>query len=123
MTSDFGSQNPYATPAFSGMPPGSRQALKGRVMPPAIALTIVGSIGLAISAFNVAYALTQRPQVDPNLPEFFKDLQQGTIGAAAAGAQGTFSVLNLLILLGGIQMLRFRTWGFALAASIMAMLD
>jgi hypothetical protein len=41
----------------------------------------------------------------------------------AAIVQAGFLVLNLVILFGGIQMLRLKTWGMALAASILSIVD
>jgi hypothetical protein len=123
MSSYFGDPNPYATPGLAAPGPDVRQRVKGKVMAPAIALLVVGLLGLAFSLFNVGFALTQQPNNDPNVPELIRSLQEGAIGPLAAGIQGAFVLLNLLIVLGGIQMLRMRTWGFALAAAIMAMFD
>jgi hypothetical protein len=92
-------------------------------MAPAIALLVVGSLGLAFSLFNVGFALTQQPINDPNVPELVRSFQEGAIGTLAASIQGVFVLLNVLIVVGAIQMLRMRTWGFALAAAIMAMFD
>lgn len=126
MSNDFRDlNNPYATPAYSAAPnlnPDLRQRVQGRVMAPAIALCVLASLGLALSIFNVGYALTEHP-VDPNVPEFMQAMQKGSQGTTAAIIQGCFVVVNSLILAGAVQMLRFRTWGLALTAAILAMIN
>ncbi len=92
------------------------------VMAPAIALCVIASLGLLLSLFNVAYAFMEHP-IDPNAPEFVQAMQKGSQGTTAAIIQSCFVVVNLLILSGAIQMMRFRTWGLALTASILAMVN
>jgi hypothetical protein len=123
MSSDFGSSNPYASPALEDLTPDLRQRAKGKVAIPAIVLMIVGTLGLVVSLFNAGFALTQEVQIDPNAPPLIQGVQQGFVGPFTAAVQSGFALLNLLIIIGAMQMLRMRFWGFAVAASIMAMLD
>jgi len=126
MSNDFRDHNnPYATPVYATAPnlnPELRQRVQGRVMAPAIVLCILASLGLVLAILNVAYALTEHP-VDPNAAEFMQAMQKGSQGPRAAVIQGCFILLNSLILTGAAQMLRFRTWGLALTASIFAMIN
>jgi predicted Zn finger-like uncharacterized protein len=94
------------------------------VLPPAICLLVIALLGLLASTFNVVYALTaQPPQPVPNQPEFFRQMQQGAVGPKAAILQGTFVVVNLVIVLSAIQMMRRQTYGLALTGSILAMIN
>jgi hypothetical protein len=126
MSNDFRDHtNPYATPAYSATPnfnPDLRQRVQGRVMAPAVTLCVIASLGLLLSLFNVGYALMEHP-VDPNANEFMRAMQEGAQGTRAAVIQSCFVAINILILAGAIQMMRFRTWGLALAASILAMIN
>jgi hypothetical protein len=110
--------NPYASPTFTGPAHTDlREAVRTKVLAPAVAL-----LGAALSLFNIAYAVAG-PQDDPMAPEFVRQMQRGAKGAPAAIVQGAFLLLNLLLLVAAVQMSRFRNWGLALAASILAMLN
>jgi hypothetical protein len=123
MSSDFGSSNPYASPAFTPFQsPDPRQRVQSKVFAPACALIVVGVAGLAVSIFNFAFSFTE-PVIDPNAPEFIQGMQAGATGPLVSVIQGIFCLLNLFLILGGVQMARFRTWGLALAASIAAMIN
>jgi len=123
--------NPYTSPAFGGARPGfgptqpafaSRPT--GKVWAPAIALLVVGSLGLLMSIFSVVTALAgQPPAVDPDLPPMFQEFAKGAHGPAAAIVQILFVGLNLCIIGGAVQMIRFKTWPFGLTASILAMIN
>ena len=121
----FGQTNPYASPMFGAAPNQNLiQAVKGKVMPPAIFLLVVGVIGLGFSIFNVVWALVAGPPViDPNAPELMKQIQQGGVGPFAAIMQIVFVAVNVVIILGAVQMLRFKTRPLAIAASILAMVN
>ena len=85
MSGDFQSQNPYAS-SRSGTPSRSRPPgnVKGKVMAPAIALIVVGSLGLLGTFLNIFIALTgQPPPVDPNAPPFMQGFAQGQFGPTA----------------------------------------
>ena len=121
----FGQTNPYASPMFGAAPNQNLiQAVKGKVMPPAIFLLIVGVIGLGFSIFNFVYALVAGPPViDPNVPEFLRNMQQSAVGPVAVVMQITFVLVNVVIILGAVQMLRFKTRPLAITASILAMVN
>ncbi len=123
MSGQFGSANPYASPAFAPFQsPDPRDQVKGRVLAPAIALIVVGVVGLVVSLFNFGFSFTD-PVIDPNAPEFIQGLQAGATGPVVAVVQGIFCLVNLFLIGGGIQMSRIRTRGIALAASILAMIN
>ena len=93
-------------------------------MAPAIALIVVATLGLCASAFNIVYALiADAPPIDPNLPAWTQDMQKQSVGPVAAAIQSVFLLLNIVILIGAIQMLRFKMWGYSLTASILAMIN
>jgi len=121
--SETASANPYATPTAASFQPFEQRRPGAKVMAPAIALLIVGLLGVAVSLFNVGFAFVRQPQVDPNAPEFIQAMQRGVTGPVAAAIQGMFVLVNLIIIGGALQMLRFRSWGLALAASILAMVN
>ena len=105
MANDFRDPNPYASPAFSALPgPELRHRVQGRVLAPAIVLSLVAMVGLGLSVFNVGYAFTEH-QVDQQAPEFLQRVQKGAEGPLAAVIQGGFAILNLLILGGAVQMM------------------
>ncbi len=124
----FSGSNPYQSPQYPssqlGSPPpvDPRDSVRGRVMAPAIVLIVISTLGLATSIFNVAFAFAE-PQIDPNDPPFIQEIKKGSTGPVVAAIQSAFVITNLLIIGGAVQMIRFKTWGFALAASILAMLN
>jgi hypothetical protein len=123
MSSDFRDQNPFAAPAHAVFqPPTSINAVRGRVTAPAIALVVVGAVGLAASLFNIGWAFVEQG-IDPTAPEMVRRFQQGAKGPVAAAVQTAFALVNVLIIFGGVQMMRFRSWGLALTAAILAMLN
>jgi hypothetical protein len=117
--------NPYASPQTGG-PPGydPRQAVKGKVMAPAIALMVVAGLGLVLTIYNTLTALVgQPPPIDPNLPPVMQEVLKNSHGTQAAVIQGIFVVVNIIILAGAVQMLRMRMRPFAIGASVLAMLN
>ena len=126
MSNDFqpGNQfNPYqSTPAtFEPKPPVFN---KVKVQAPAIALIVCGALSLLASIYAVVNALVSPPPpVPPNSPEFMAEVMKNTVGPMAAGIQSVFVVLALLILFGSIQMLRLKARGFAIAASVLSMVN
>lgn len=117
----FGS--PYApSPSSSG--PSAPRGTMGKVMAPGIALCVIGGLALCLALFNVVFAAISEPQqVDPNAPEFVKQMAQNSVGPVAVVVQGALVVLNIVVLLGGVMMIRTKMWGLALTASILAMVD
>jgi hypothetical protein len=117
--------NPYASPGYQagGYAPVA-PFNKGKVIAPAIALIVVGTLGIGMSIFSAAMALVgEAPQVDPEMPEFFREFQRGGFGPMAAVLQLIFIGVNVVLVAGAIQMLRLKTWTFALVSSILAMIN
>ena len=117
--------NPYSSPQQRGVPKSSRpQKPSAVVMAPAIALIVVATLGLGFSLFNIFAALTwDAPPIDPNAPPFVQQMEANQVGPVAAAIQSCFAFLNIVIMLGAIQMLRFKMWGVSLTVSILAMLN
>jgi hypothetical protein len=123
MSSEFGSTNPYVSPALPAYaPPAGRERAPGSVLAPAMALIAVAALGLAISVFNFALSFGEA-HVDPNAPEMVREIQRGSVGPVATAIQGSFALLNLFIILCGVQMMRLQNWGMAVAGSVLAMLN
>jgi hypothetical protein len=124
MPHDPSQYNPYSSPQFGEpAPPSLAARAKGKVMPPAIALIVVGSLGLLMSLINLVAATVMEAQVDPNAPQFLQDMQQWQTGPLAAVVQGAFAVVNIVILAGAAQMIRMRNWGLAMTSTILAMVN
>jgi hypothetical protein len=116
--------NPYASPSSSSyLPPHVMAQARGKVMPPAIALLVVGTVGLLVSLFNLVFAVVAKPVIDPNAPAFVQEMQKAQTGPLAIGGQSLFAVVNVMILVGTVQMLRMRSWGLAMTATILAMVN
>jgi hypothetical protein len=120
MAGDFG--NPYQSPGNDSQNPYElQQRVKGRVMAPAIALIVVGIVGLLGSFYNVFHAFTAKPVVDPNAPVFVQEMSKSATGPVAAVVQIVFVIVNLVIIAGASMMLRIQSWGMALTSTILAM--
>jgi hypothetical protein len=124
MSFGFDDQNPYSSPSSSShLPPHVMEQARGKTTPPAIALLVVGTLGLLASLFNIVYASVAEPMVDPGAPAFVQEMQKGQTGPLAIGLQCLFAVVNVIILVGSVQMLRMRSWGLAMTATILAMIN
>lgn len=124
---DDDEENPYSPPESDLDGSGSRrkkspiERVKGKVMAPAIALVIVGSLGMVMSIVNVVIALVRGSAiVDPNAPEFLQDIQQVSVGPLAIVVQAALVVFNGVIIGGGVQMMRFQMRVFAIVTSVFA---
>jgi len=118
--------NPYQSPSGYGQQPGPiiPRDPGAKLLAPAIALIVVGGLGVVFDLINVAMALLGAPpQIDPNAPEFVQQMQAGGHGPVAAMTQLVFVVVSAIVVFGGVQMCRRQTWGLALAASILAMVN
>ncbi len=117
--------NPYASPRVEtnqSTQHGERPTLK--VGLPAVVMIVLGGFGLLLCVVSAVMALTgEPPQVNPKAPPIVQAFEEGSHGPVAAAIQGVFVFVNALIIVGAIQMLRFRAWGLALAASILAMVN
>ena len=126
---DDDDENPFASPGFDPTEPpqrgkGSIARVKGKVQAPAIGLIIASSIGLLMSIVNIVIAATSPPPViDPNAPELLQEFQKGQVGPVAVVIQVAFVFVNVIIMIGAIQMFRFQSRGFAIAVSILAILN
>jgi hypothetical protein len=104
--------------------------VRGRIAAPALCLILTGCVGLLCTAAVLILfvngelkASLQRAAANPQLPEWWRKM------AASADQPGTvpthvvFLAVNVLIVLGGVAMLRRRLYGLAVAASILAMIN
>lgn len=71
----------------------------------------------------VAALVAAPPVADPNVPEWINEMQRSAHGPLAAGIQSAFILVNILIITGGIAMVRVKGWGLALTGTIIAMLN
>jgi hypothetical protein len=124
-------ENPYASPAsstFSGAPPplyGDLQMYAAsRVAGPATALTVVMGIGIAFAIIGVVFNLfmvgmggfgaDMRGRQDP-----FPFAFSGGINAATGALQ---TIIGILVIVGAGKMRRLESYGFAMAAAVLAMI-
>jgi hypothetical protein len=90
------------------------------VKAPAIALLVVGILGVLVGLLYVVQAIIGRPLVGPG----------GPVNPDAAAIQQSFAwvfaILSLIwgavVTLGGVKMLQLQSWGSVLVAAIFAML-
>jgi hypothetical protein len=126
MSSDF-PPNPYSSPKTPGSQfptHGPADSVKGKVLPPAIFLCIVGALGLIMSVVNVVLAFVIEPQpVPPDAPDFMKGFQQGQTGPVAAAIQGFFAILNIVIIAGAVMMMKVKAKPMAFVSAIAAMIN
>ena len=128
MSQDFNSPpNPYASSHLPEQPQSGkefqRSQVRLKVMLPAIFMVITAVIGLGMSVYSCILAFGPAPEVPANTPPALQEMMKNTTGTRAAITQGLFVLLNGAIIAGGIQMMRFKTWGFALAACILSMIN
>jgi hypothetical protein len=95
----------------------------GRVLPPAICMLIVAIIGLLLNILGVVMAIAGEERVDPNAPPFLQEFAKNQHGPLAASIQGSFALLSLATIVGSIQMMRRKTWGLSLTASVLSMVN
>lgn len=123
--------SPHDPNAGPGPQPGApmqdpRQAVRGKVAAPAIFLLIVGILGLLASLYSFYVAAIAGPQpIDPNLPEWLQEIQkrQNEQGPLTIGIQVLFVLLNVCIIIGALQMKGFKSWGWGMTATILAMIN
>jgi hypothetical protein len=123
MSSEFGSTNPYDSPTLAAYAqPIQREQAPGSVLAAGMALIVVAGLGLALSVFNFAMSFGAA-HVDPSAPEMMRQIQQGAVGPMATAIQGGFALLNLFIIVCGVQMMKLQSWGMAVTGSVLAMLN
>jgi len=104
----------------------ARERVKGRVMAPAICLMVAASLGVLADAFQIVVSLGPPPQLpppQPGEPEFIREIQKSSHGPIATGGGALGVVFCGIIIFASVQMLRMRMWGFALAGTIMSMIN
>jgi hypothetical protein len=107
----YGSMTPAGTP--------------GMVLAPAICLLIFGILCFLVDIFEVVRAMNPKmlPGGDGLPPMLQQILEEQQKNVTANIIRSTvFIIASFVILLGAAQMMRMRTWGLALAGSIVAML-
>jgi len=127
MSNDFqqgDTYNPYHATPGSFQPPTPKTFNPMKVKAPAIALIVFGVSCMLATIYSLVNALISDPPVlPPDAPEFMVQMTKNTVGPTAAAIQSVFVLVALFILVGGIQMLRLKSWGIALAASIVSMVN
>ncbi len=118
-------ENPYLAPTQYGQPPqqpfpGSAAMAASRVAGPAIALIVIGGLGVAAQLVGLIGNLVQvggvMPGGGPNqMPVFFS-------GGVAVASAIISVVLYIVVIVGAVKMKNLESYGFAMAASIIAML-
>ncbi len=128
-------------------PPGSnREAVKGRLLPPAVFLIVIGALNLFVALYllgdGVLTAVTKTPAEvhqasidfykatiqDPQMQKAMVDAldKQNPQTAYTEGLAGTFGggifllIMSLLTLFGGIRMLSLKSYGWAITGAIVA---
>jgi hypothetical protein len=114
--------NPYVTPVYSRIRRDDMVAASGTLVPAACAMIAVAGIGLIFSLISFALSFGEA-QIDPAAPEAVRNFQQGTVGPLATAMQGGFAMLNLFIIACGVQMIKLKSWGMAVAGSVLSMLN
>ena len=122
MSADGGAVNPYQSPVsgqdFETAP--TIQEVKGRVLGPSIGMMVASGLSLLYSAFNLIVILaTGVEQINADLPEDFPVEFMYIIFAVIMVFA---SLIPLMTLWGSFQMLRLRSYTFAMAAAILSLL-
>lgn len=124
MSSGFESPNPYTSPYANTGPSNSPPQSNIKVLLPAIALIVIGGLGLLMSIYSAFSAVfLDPPPIDPNAPEWMRSFQEGAHGPVAATIQSIFILINIVIMAGGAMMTQQKNWVFALVACILATLN
>lgn len=117
---------PYGTPAH---PPGTNPVEAVKL--PAIFLIVIGAIGLLWALFSLISGLAgaeqnqaqmQQALSDPNIPPALKRMLAGASGGGAAFFNLFYVLTSGLVIFGGIQMMKLKSYGLSMAASIIAMI-
>jgi hypothetical protein len=113
--------------------PAAAEAGNGRstalqlVKGPAIALIIVGSLGVAYYSFSGLFTLFTggmmfHQEMPPNIPPQIQAFIQGMQGPLAGLISLVIAAVNGFVLFGAIKLLRLQNFGLVMAAVIVAML-
>ena len=131
-----GAPEPFSQPGVFQPPPPSPmyprdryddreepKSLGGMVLAPAICLIVTAALGIILDAVGLIMAMGPPPRADPNLPPWLNDFQKSGHGPLSAFISILFLAVSAVILTGAIQMVRQKSWGLALAGSILAMVN
>lgn len=120
----FGNANPYVSPQVGdGRQVNPQESVRTKVMLPAIFMLVVAALAFVADVFGAISSMIIEPQVDPSAPEFLQNFQRGMAGPSALIMQSLFAVGSLVIIVGSVQMIRFKSWGLAITTSILTMLN
>lgn len=99
-------------------------AASGAVLPPAICMMVVAAIGLLCNISGLVIAASD-PEfgVDAQAPPVLQQWVRNSKGWFQATVQGSCAFLSAFTILGSVQMMRRKTWGLGLAASIVSMIN
>jgi hypothetical protein len=132
MSSQFDASNPYASSnyagptyasaAFSAPERPQRESAPASLLAAAMALIAVAGLGLLLSGYNFAKSFGEA-EVDPAALPMIQEIQRGAVGPVATGIQGGFVMLNLFIIICGVQMMKLQNWGLCATGSVLAMLN
>jgi hypothetical protein len=125
MSNDFqqgNPNNPYAPQIDAGAPPPFNPS---KIQIPAISMIVLGGLSILTTAWGVVSALITTPPTDfpPDTPEFVIQMSQYTTGPVPAAINAFCMLLALVMLVGGIQMLRVKSRGLATAGAIVSIMN
>ncbi|MHC4177836.1 MAG: Yip1 family protein [Planctomycetota bacterium] len=118
-------ENPYAAPTQYGQPPSrpfaaSDAMAANRVAGPAIALIVTGALGVAAQLLALAVNLIQ---MGGGLPAGGQGPMPMAVPAGVNVASAMIGmILYIVVIMGAVKMKNLESYGFAMAASIIAML-
>lgn len=107
-----------------------REAVLAQTKPAAICLIVFGCVMLLFALVNVVTASLgvgkgQAQELPAEAPEFLKQAMRFQTDMPAAVQYGLIAlsmVVFSLVVLGGVRMLKLKTWGLALTAAILVMI-
>ena len=125
--SNYPPNNPFSAPQYTGQPnpgpPNHQGGSNAKILAPAICLLVAAILGFGFSLFNFIYALVANPVINPADPEWLQQLHVSATTRTTAIVQGALAIWNTIIVFGSIQMLRLKSKGWGIAASIMSMVN
>jgi len=116
------SATPSAAPSGTPIPTASREMALSAVKGPAIALIVVGGIGVVLYFFTVIMQLLGGHQDFSQAPPWLQQMMMRNQGIAGVLGELFAMVLNGAVLFGAIKMLRLQSHTFAIVTCILAML-
>lgn len=113
----FPPANPY---------PGEPGTGNGKIMAPAIAMMVLGVLGVLGSIMGLVFLMggVAQPELDdPEIPEGLKTALEALSGPVGMAIQGVLIFVNAIIFLGGLMMSRLKAWVLCLFAAILLALN